>query len=151
MMTRKKTKKKRFDPVFHLVRHPLSPFSHLILVRVAAALFILLPVTLAIFVPMPASGAQSSSGSHAHDFIVFANVFNEKGFGLFGARVRVRRENDKKFRWEATSDHQGELAIRVPQNAHYELTIDARGFKTQMRKIDATQGNRADLTFRMEP
>jgi hypothetical protein len=49
------------------------------------------------------------------------------------------------------SDRQGECAVRVPQDEEYELTMEARGFKTQTRKIDARQGNRADLTIRMEP
>jgi hypothetical protein len=95
-------------------------------------------------------GAQNSGGSHAHDFIIFATVLNERGFALFGAQARVRRPGEKKFRWEAVSDHQGELAIRVPPDAEYELTIEARGFQTQTRKIDAKADNRADLTIRME-
>jgi len=99
----------------------------------------------------PVAGAQSSSRPHTNDFLIFATVFNDRGFALFGAQARVRREEDKKFRWDATSDHQGELAIRVPQDANYEITIQARGFQTQTRKIDATQGNRADLTIRMQP
>jgi hypothetical protein len=99
----------------------------------------------------PAGGAQSSSTSHAHDFVIFATVFNERGFALLGARPRVRRAEEKKFRWEAASDHQGELAVRVPQNAKYEMTIEASGFQTQTREIDATQDNHADLTIRMQP
>ena len=70
---------------------------------------------------------------------------------LFGARARVRRSEEKKFRWETTSDHQGELAFRVPKDAEYEMTIEARGFKTQTQKIDARKDNRAELTIRMEP
>jgi hypothetical protein len=151
MTTRKKTKKKKFDPVFDFLRHPLSPSGHLILVRLTVALLIVFSAAVRSAALMPVPGAQASSSSHVHDFVIFADVFNDQGFSLFGARVRVRRAEEKKFRWEATSDHQGELAVRVPQNAQYELTIDARGFKTQTRKVDATQGNRADLTFRMEP
>lgn len=49
------------------------------------------------------------------------------------------------------SDHQGELAIRVPEGAEYELTIEARGYKTETRKINARQDRRTDLTIRMEP
>jgi hypothetical protein len=98
-----------------------------------------------------AAAGQSSSNSHAHDVLIFVTVFNDRGFALFGARARVRRAEEKKFHWEATSDHQGELAIRVPQNANYEITIEARGFQTQTRKIDATQNNRADLTIHMRP
>jgi hypothetical protein len=94
---------------------------------------------------------QSSSSPHAHDFVVFTTVFTNQGFALPGARVRIRRENDKKFRWEAISDRRGELAIRVPQDSDYELIVEARGYKTQTQKVDAAEGNRADLTIRMEP
>jgi hypothetical protein len=62
----------------------------------------------------------------------------------------VRREDEKKFRWEATSDRRGELGIRVPQGADYELTVEARGFKSETHKVDARDGNREDLTFQME-
>jgi len=100
--------------------------------------------------PQP-PGGQNASGSHTHDFVIFTTVFSDKGFALFGARARVRREDDKKFKWEAMSDHQGELAIRVPQGAEYEMTVEARGFKTETRKIDTREDNRTDLTIRMEP
>jgi len=103
----------------------------------------------ALFVAEPADRAQSSSTSHAHDFLIFTTVFTDKGFALPGARVRVRRSDEKKFRWEGTSDRRGELAFRVPQNAEYEMTIEARGFKLETRKVDAREDNRADLTIRM--
>ena len=93
---------------------------------------------------------QSSSKSHAHDFIIFTTVFTEKGFALPGARVRVRRMDEKKFRWDAISDRRGELAVRVPQDSEYEMTVEAHGYKLQTRKVDANDGNRADLTIRME-
>jgi hypothetical protein len=143
-------KKKRFDPLFRFFRHPLFPFGHLIFVRLTVALVSLVWLAGATFVFVPATGAQSSSSSHVHDFVIFATVFTDRGFALPGARVRVRRSEEKKYRWETMSDHQGELAFRVPQNAEYEMTIEARGFKTQTRKIDAREDNRADLAIRME-
>ena len=97
-----------------------------------------------------AAGAQNSRASHAHDFVIFVTVLNDRGFALLGAQARVRRAEEKKFRWEAVSDHQGELAVRVPQNGEYEMTIEARGFNTQTRKIDPREDNRTDLTIRME-
>ncbi|MBZ5645391.1 MAG: carboxypeptidase-like regulatory domain-containing protein [Acidobacteriia bacterium] len=105
----------------------------------------------AISVPAVPASPQSSSKSHVHDFVIFATVFTSHGLALPGARVRVRRANEKKFRWEAMSDHQGELGIRVPQDAEYEMAVEARGFQPQTRKIDAREGNREDLTLRMEP
>jgi Carboxypeptidase regulatory-like domain len=98
-----------------------------------------------------AAGDEKQSGSHAHDFIIFANVFTEQGFALSGAKVRVRRKDEQKFRWEAISDRRGELGVRVKQGAEYELTIEAHGFKSQARKIDAREGNQDVLTFQMEP
>jgi hypothetical protein len=149
-MTKRKTKKKTFRPLFDLFRHPFLLFGHLTLVRLRIALVSLILLASATFAFQPAGGGQSSSSSHAHDFVIFTTVFTDKGFALPGARIRVRRSEEKKFRWEATSDHRGELAFRVPQNAEYEMTIEARGFKTQTHKIDARDDNRADLTIRME-
>lgn len=99
----------------------------------------------------PSRALQKSDGAHTHDFVIFATVFNDQGFALYGARTRLRREDEKKFRWEATSDHQGEFAFRVPEGQEYEMVIEARGFQTEMRKVDAREGNRVDLTIRMEP
>lgn len=150
-MTKKKTKKKRFDPLFRYFRHPLSPFGHLTFVRLTIALAGLVWLAGAMFAFEPAGGAQNSTGSHAHDYVIFVTVFTDRGFALTGARARVRRSEEKKFRWEGMSDHQGEVAFRVPQGAEYEMTIEARGFKTQTRKIDAREDIQADLTIRMEP
>jgi hypothetical protein len=97
-----------------------------------------------------AAQSSSSSKSHTRDFLIFATVFTDRGFALPGARVRVRRLEEKKFRWEGMSDSRGELGIRVKQGAEYELTVEARGFKPQTRKVDATDDNRQDLTIQME-
>jgi Carboxypeptidase regulatory-like domain len=94
---------------------------------------------------------QKQADSHAHDFVIFASVFTEQGFALAGAKVRVRRSDEQKFRWEAISDRRGELGVRVKQGAEYELAIEAHGFKSQTRKIDAREGNQENLTFQMEP
>ncbi len=150
-MTTRKTKKKRFDPLFDFFRHPLSPFGHLTFVRVTIALLGLVCLAGAVLAFEPAGGAQNAGDSHARIFVIFATVFSDQGFALPGARARVRRSDQKKFRWEGMSDHQGEVAFRVPPGAEYELTIEARGFKTETRKIDAREENETDLTIRMAP
>jgi len=99
----------------------------------------------------PSGEARDSSDSHARVFVIFATVFTDQGFAFSGARARVRRSDQKKFRWEGVSDHQGEVAFRVPPGAEYELTVEARGFKPETRKIDAREDNQADLTIRMAP
>src|ERR1700746_2709933 len=106
MTTKRKTKKK-FDMHLDFLRHPLSPFGHLTNVRLTIALIGWAWLAGALVAVEPASSAQNSSGSHAHDFVIFTTVFDSRGFALFGALVRLRRSEEKKFRWEAMSDHSG--------------------------------------------
>ena len=151
-MRKKKTKKKRFDTFFDFLRHPPSPFHHRICVRWMAVFVVVIGFVASLGTRLaPAARAQDSGATHVRVYLIFVDVFGEQGFALAGARVRVRRSVEKKFRWEGSSDRQGEVAFRVPPGEEYELTIEARGFKSQTRKIDARQENRADLTFRMEP
>jgi hypothetical protein len=110
----------------------------------------LLMISGVIATPARAAG-QNQPSQHANDFLIFVSVFTQQGFSLPGAKVRVRRADEKKFRWEAMSDRRGELGVRVKQGAEYELTIEAPGFKPETRKIDAREGNREDLTFQLEP
>jgi hypothetical protein len=149
-MTKKRMTKRTFEPFLKFVLHPLPPFGHLNSMRRMILLLILVWTASAISVPAIAGSSQDQSNSHAHDFVIFATVFTEQGFALPGARARVRRTDEQKFRWEALSDRRGELGIRVKQGAEYEMTIEARGFKPQTRKIDAREGNREDVTLQME-
>lgn len=87
----------------------------------------------------------------AEQFLVFGTVFDDRGFLFPGARIRIRREGEKKVRGEATSDRRGEFGIRVPTGEEYELEVEAKGFKKETRKIDARNGQRHDLVFRLEP
>ena len=150
-MTKRKTKKKRFDPFFGFFRHPLTSFSHSVLMRLTIAFIALSCLAGRALAGEPASAAQDSSSSHARIFVIFTTVFNDQGFAVPGARARVRRSDQKKYKWEGMSDHQGEVAFRVPPGAEYELLIEARGFKPETRKVDARGDNQADLTIRMSP
>ena len=78
-------------------------------------------------------------------------MFTEKGFALLGAEIRVRRAGESKSRWEARSDRRGEFAVRVPRGAEYEMSVSAKGYQQQMRRIDARTGNHEDLVFRLQP
>ena len=140
------------SPGCKIFRHPFLPTGHLTGMRRMISLLALICSLGVVSAPAMPGAAQASSNSktHAHDFVIFASVFTDHGYALPGARVRVRRTDEKKFRWEAVSDRQGELGIRVKQGAEYELTIEARGFKPQTRKVDARDSNREDMTLQME-
>jgi hypothetical protein len=145
-----KRTKKKFEPFQHFFQHAFPSFGHLHGPRRTITLLVLLWTAGSIFAPAAPGSSQNQANSHAHDFVIFATVFTEQGFALPGARVRVRRADEQKYRWEALSDRRGELGIRVKQGAEYELTIEARGFQPQTRKIDAREGDREDLTLQME-
>ncbi len=148
-MTTIRTTKRTFETILQILRQPLLRSGHLADRRRIITLLVLVWIAGAVSVAASA-GSQDKPNSHAHDFVIFATVFTGQGFALPGARVRVRRADEKKFRWEAMSDRRGELGIRVKQGAEYELTVEARGFQPQTRKIDARDGNREDLTLQMQ-
>ena len=148
-MQTKKKRKRTFNSPLEFSRHPLTPSAHLTFVRLTIALLTMMWLASAALVCAP-SFAQDSGSAHGHDVVIFATVFTDHGFALPGARARVRRSDEKKFRWEALSDRRGEFAIRVQQGGEYELAIEARGFKPETRKIDARADNRTDLTIQME-
>ena len=151
-MTTKKKTKREFSLLLGFFRHPLSPSDHHNRRRMLPYAMLVLGVAARVIsVPTEAAGDQKKADSHAHDFVILASVFTSQGFALPGARVRIRRMDEQKFRWEAMSDRRGELGVRVKQGGEYELRIEAHGFMPQSRKIDARAGSREDLTFQMEP
>lgn len=150
MRTKRKRTKTSSNRRVAIFRHPFLPIGHRTVMRWIVLLLAMSWSSGVVSTLAANASAQSSSNSHAHDFVIFATVFSAQGFALPGARVRVRRADEKKFRWEAMSDHRGELGIRVKQDAEYELTVEARGYRPQTRKIDAREGNRQDLTLQME-
>lgn len=102
--------------------------------------------------PQPQPGTKPSKHSHANDVVIRGTVFTPRGFSFRGAELRLRRSGEKKFRWGDVSNFRGEFALRVPQGVEYELVVRAHGYAEQLRRIDATTGERyVDLVFRMQP
>ena len=98
------------------------------------------------------AGAQKSRAEqYAESFLLYGNVYTEQGLALPGAEVKVRREDQKKPKWESYSDERGEFAIRVPPGPKYEITIKAKGFEPLVQMLDTWQkGNRLDSSFKMQ-
>jgi hypothetical protein len=103
----------------------------------------------------PSSSSSSSnkrSSSHANDFLIIGTVFTDKAYALPGARLRVRRTGEKKFRWETYTNSRGEFALRVPQGGEYEIVVMAKGFADQTNPVSAKSGISEDnVVYRMQP
>ena len=107
----------------------------------------------------PAQDSPSKTGSpgkknysHADDFLIRGTVFNEKALSFPGVELRVRKEGQKKYKWETYTNSRGEFAVRVPQGATYEVLVHVKGFADQAQRIEATgRGNEEAVVFRMRP
>jgi hypothetical protein len=63
--------------------------------------------------------------------LIFGTVWGPDARPVYGVKVKIRRQEDKKARWEVYSDHNGEFAQRVPAGKEdYVLSADLKGFKT---------------------
>ena len=107
--------------------------------------------------PAPASQApvpekpQKQKYSHANDFLIIGTIFGPKGYAFPGVELRIRRSNEKKYRWDSYTNSRGEFAVRVPQGSNYEMVIHAKGFEDQTRALDAKTGvSEARIVFHME-
>jgi hypothetical protein len=109
------------------------------------------PAPPALQAPPASEKPQKQRYSHANDFLITGTVFDPKGYAFPGAELRVRRSNEKKYRWESYTNSRGEFAVRVPQGTDYEMVIRAKGFADQTRALDAKTGvSEARIVFRME-
>ena len=62
--------------------------------------------------------------------LIFGTVWDPDGHPLYGVKVKIRRANEKKIRWELYSNHTGEFAQRVPVGkADYIVWADVKGYK----------------------
>ena len=102
--------------------------------------------------PESSSKAPKQKYSHANDFLIIGTVFDPKGYAFPGVELKIRRTNEKKYRWDSYSNSRGDFALRVPQGAAYEMVVHAKGFADQTRTLDAKTGvSEARIVFRMAP
>jgi hypothetical protein len=85
-------------------------------------------VLLTLIGPGPArAGAREKPKPYA---LIFGTVFDPDGHTLYAVKVKIRREGEKKVRWELYSNHGGEFAQRVPPGpGDYVVWADVKGYK----------------------
>ena len=95
-------------------------------VRIAFVLLFLLPGFSRCLVAGSVFGAESK---HEKPYaLIFGTVWEPDSRPMYGVKVRIRRESDKKARWEVSSDHNGEFAQRVPAGKQdYVVWADLKG------------------------
>jgi hypothetical protein len=63
--------------------------------------------------------------------VIFGTVWGPDDHPLFGAKIKIRRGDEKKARWELYSDHNGEFAQRVPAGKQDYVIWVEKGYKAQ--------------------
>ena len=78
-----------------------------------------------------APGKVSAGAKPKPYALIFGTVFGPDGRSVYGVKVKIRRADQKKARWELYSDHAGEFAQRVPAGkADYVVWADLKDFKS---------------------
>jgi Carboxypeptidase regulatory-like domain len=101
---------------------------------------------------------SSSSSSHPNKrkplpgFLIIGSIFNEKALSFPGVEVRVRRNDEKKFRWTTTTNSRGEFAVRVPEGMEYEVVVRVKKYRDVSRVVNTNNGDvQQRLSIRLEP
>ena len=91
--------------------------------RAASVLFLASLVT-------PVSARGSDREKPKPYALIFGTVWDPDGHPLYGIKVKIRRADEKRARWELYSNHTGEFAQRVPVGkADYIVWADVKGYR----------------------
>lgn len=67
--------------------------------------------------------------------LIFGTVWGPDDKPMYGVRVRIKRADQNKPKWELISDHRGEFAQRLPAGkADYLVWADLKGYKSPAYK-----------------
>jgi hypothetical protein len=98
-------------------------------------IFALCLLTVPCFGISRAAAGSLPSGDSKHEkpyAVIFGTVWGPDDHPLYAVKIKLRREDEKKARWELYSDHNGEFAVRVPAGKQdYVLWADLKGRKSQ--------------------
>jgi hypothetical protein len=95
------------------------------------------------------TSARKSKHRHADDLVIRGTVFNERGLALQGVKLRIRRSDQKKSRWETYTNSRGEFAVRVPKGPDYEIAAESKGFAKQSQAINGQ--SEENVVLHMQP
>jgi Carboxypeptidase regulatory-like domain len=139
-----------------------------VLIRVLLVAFVLVPAPAATEhcnQPVPAVSSpqtgQSEGRAQAESvdkkkstlgFLIIGTVFDERALSFPGVQVRIRRMDQKKFRWETYTNSRGEFAVRVPEGFDYEVLVRAKHYQDQSKSVRTNAGDiQQRLSIRLEP
>jgi len=78
--------------------------------------------------------------------LIFGTVYGADERPAYGVKIKIRRADQKKTKWELMSDHSGEFAQRVPaEAADYVITTDEKHPAPEV-KVHVENDERKDVS-----
>jgi len=103
-----------------------------------------------LLVPASPAAAKSEEKPYA---LIFGTVWTADSRPAYGVKVKIRRADQNKAKWEAVSDRRGEFAVRVPAGrADYVLQADVKGPKNAPKpetKVHVDNDERVDVSLHL--
>lgn len=100
--------------------------------------------------PAPPPPSQNAPKPYA---LIFGTVYAPDDRPAYGVRVKIRRAEEKKARWELFSDHHGEFAQRLPAGrADYVVWADVKGPKDRPKpeaRVHIENDERVDISLHL--
>ena len=85
--------------------------------------------------------------------LLFGTVYAPNDRPAYGVKVKIRRAEEKKARWEQFSDHRGEFAQRLPAgSADYVVWAEVKGSRDQPKpgvKVHIENDERVDISLHL--
>jgi Carboxypeptidase regulatory-like domain len=109
--------------------------------------------------PPPAGTSTGTSSSKSGNnkerqipsFLILGTVFDERALSLPGVRVRIRRTDEKKYRWETHTNSRGEFAVRVVPGYQYEVSMHCKKYKDESQTVDSNVDVQQRLSVKLQP
>jgi hypothetical protein len=96
---------------------------------------ILVLFTCAAIVTGAAAAPRKQKAEEKPYALIFGTVWGPDDHPLYAVKVKIRRADQKKAKWELYSDHHGEFAQRIPAGqADYFVWPDLKGYKSSSAK-----------------
>ena len=95
----------------------------------------------------------ADSKQHERDpyALLFGTLYGPDDRPAYGVKIKIRRADQKKAKWELVSNHQGEFAQRVPAGkADYIITADVKGNPKPELTVHVDNDERKDFVLRMK-
>ena len=113
---------------------------------------LLVAVLLTALPSLPAASPPREDSRKAYA-LIFGTVYAPDDRPAYGVRIKIRRAQEKKARWELFSDHQGEFAQRLPAgSADYVVWAEVKGPKDQPKaevKVHIKNDERVDISLHL--